>query len=280
MEKLVSVIIPAYNAEGTIERCINSINGENVEIIVVIDGSEDNTSEICEKLSNGNKMIKVIEQSNTGPYGARKKGIENAQGEYLMFLDADDYFAENTISRVKEVINKYNKPDLIRFRYEKVPDGYEQYRYMQEDEKEILKPNFATEIYPMFLNGYMLNSMWTNCVKRKIIQDIEIAEKDIKYGEDLLLNLEIFTKVNNVVFINDILYKYVYVANSLTNSRTIEKLLENLEDAIEVYSLLHTYLVRWNMNTKDNTEIVNNRIRKESGKIIKIIKEIKWLNKI
>lgn len=275
MEKLVSVIIPAYNAEETIERCINSINGENVEIIVVIDGSEDNTSEICEKLSNGNKMIKVIEQSNTGPYGARKKGIENAQGEYLMFLDADDYFAENTISRVKEVINKYNKPDLIRFRYEKVPDGYEQYRYMQEDEKEILKPNFATEVYPMFLNGYMLNSMWTNCVKRKIIQDIEIAEKDIKYGEDLLLNLEIFTKVNNVVFINDILYKYVYVANSLTNSRTIEKLLKNLEDAIEVYSLLHTYLVRWNMNTKDNTEIINNRIRKESGKIIKIIKEIK-----
>lgn len=273
MDKLISVIIPAYNAEKTIERCINSINEEDIEVIVVIDGAKDNTVEICEKLSNENKMIKVIEQSNTGPYGARKKGIENAQGEYLMFLDADDYFAENTISRVKEVINKYNKPDLIRFRYEKI-DRYQQYRYMQEDEKEIFKPDFTTEVYPMFLNGYMLNSMWTNCVKREIMQNIEIAEKNIKYGEDLLLNLEIFSKINNVVFINDILYKYVYVENSLTNSRTIEKLLKNLEDAIEVYSLIHTYLLKWNMNSIDNIKIVNNRIRKESGQIIKIIKEI------
>lgn len=273
MENLISVIIPAYNAEKTIEKCINSINDKNIEIIIVIDGAKDDTLKICKKMQSENKMIKIIEQNNLGPYEARNTGIANAKGQYLMFLDADDYFIENTTNRIREVINKYNKPDLIRFRYEKSPDKYEQYRYMEEDEKKILKKDFCTEVYPMFLNGYMLNAMWTNCVKREIVQNIEINQTHIKYGEDLLLNLEIFSNINNVVFINDILYKYVFGKDSLTNTKSLKNLLANLLDGIEVYSLLHLYLKKWNMDTIENIKIVNNRIKKESNQIIKIIND-------
>ena len=70
-----------------------------------------------------------------------------------MFLDADDRYKDNTISRVLEIIKKFQYPDLIRFRYEKIPDGYKQYPYQDKNEKKIESENFQNEVYPMFLEG-------------------------------------------------------------------------------------------------------------------------------
>lgn len=270
MDKLISVIIPAYNAEKTIQRSIDSIVNKDVEIVVVIDGATDNTLEICKKINKDN--LKIIKQENKGAFVARKIGIENSIGKYIMFLDADDCFKEDTITRIREIINKYNEPDLIRFRYEKIPDGYEQYKYTQENEKEILKENFNKEIYTMFLNGYMLNSIWCNCVKKEIIEKVNINNSQkICYGEDLILNLEIFSNIKNVIFINDILYEYIYQENSVTTSKSIDKLFKNLNDAIEVYSLLYKYLLKWNMYNEENIDIVNDRIKKEINRILNTI---------
>lgn len=272
MDKLISVIIPAYNSEKTIKKTIESVVGENIEIVVVIDGATDNTLKVCKSINNCN--LKIIEQENKGAFEARKTGIKNAIGKYIMFLDADDCFKINTISRMKDIINKYKKPDLIRFRYERVPNGYEQYAYFKEDEKEILRENFKDNIYPMFLNGYMLNSVWCNCVKREIIQKIDINTK-INYGEDLILNLELFSNIKNAVFINEVLYEYTYSQDSITTTKSFDKLLKNLDNAIEVYSLLYKYLLKWNMYNENNIEIVNKRIKKEADNIIEIIKSIK-----
>lgn len=271
MNKLISIVIPTYNAQNTIKECINSIKSKDSEIIIVVDGATDNTLEICNKIKNRN--LKIINQENKGAFEARKTGIENSTGKYIMFLDADDKYKSNTVYKMKEMIEKYNEPDLIRFRYESTPNGYEQYKYIK-DEKEILQKDFQVDIYPMFLDGYMLNSIWTNCVKKEILQNINnIEQKNIKYGEDLLLNLEIFSNIKNVIFINDILYEYTYQENSITHLKSIDRLMNNLKDAIEVYSLLHEYLLKWNMYNEENVEIVNNRIKKESNKILEIIKE-------
>ena len=273
MEELISVIIPAYNAEETIEKCINSIINNKIEIIVVIDGATDNTKKACENLKQKNKKITIIEQDNQGPYEARKKGIEKAKGKYLMFLDADDYFEENAINRIKQVIEKYNEPELIRFRYEKEPDGYKQYKYTNEKEKEVQKEEFVKEVYPMFLNGYMLNAIWTNCVKKDVIKSIDLKSENVRYGEDLLLNLKIFSNINNVVFINDILYKYVYKEESITNSKKIDRWFQNLLDAIDVYTTLYDYLIKWNMVNAENVKIISNRIKKQVITITNLIKQ-------
>ena len=95
--ELISVIIPMYNAEKTIERCIKSIINSNVEIVMVNDGSTDGSLEICQKYANINKNIKIISQDNKGPIIARNNGIENASGEYIMFLDSDDFYEDDII---------------------------------------------------------------------------------------------------------------------------------------------------------------------------------------
>lgn len=272
MNKLISVVIPAYNAEDTIERCIKSIKDEEIEIIVVVDGATDNTLNICRNLQKKDERVIIIEQENKGQLKARETGILNAHGQYIMFLDADDCFEECTIKRIKEIIQKYEKPDLIRFRYRKLPDNYEQYKYFEKYETEILKEEFREKVYPIFLDGYMLNTLWTNCVKKEVIKNIKIrTNRNIKYGEDLLVNLEIFSNIQRVVFVNDVLYDYIYKENSVTTSRNVSKLMNNLRDCIKVYSLLYQYIIKWDMVSDANLQKVSNRITKETDSIIELI---------
>ena len=271
MENIISVIVPTYNAEKTIEETIKSIVGENIEIIIVIDGSTDKTLKICKKMQKEKGNIKIIEQENKGPFEARLTGINHAEGKYIMFIDSDDKYTENTIKRINEIIKKYNEPDLIRFRYERIPDGIEQARYCEENERYIIKENFQKDVYPRFLKSYMLNAMWSNCIKKDILKKLNIQTSSVKYGEDLLMNLEIFTSIDNVVFINDVLYKYYRQEDSLTSTKSIEKLFKNLESAIEVYSTLNVYLKRWNMDTEENIKMVNDIVKKESVYVINII---------
>lgn len=275
MEKLISVIIPCYNANKTIERAIKSINDKDVEIVVVIDGVTDNTEQTILNLQE--KNIKIVKQPNKGQFVARKNGIINSTGKYIMFLDADDYYCLNTIQNIKDLIVKYREPDLIRFRYEKVPSAYEQYKYFEEEEKILEKKDFQKNVYPMFIDGYKLNALFTNCVKSEILKQIELANDDLRYGEDLALNLEIFLKINNAVFTNKILYKYVATEDSITRNRSSEKWIKNLEDCITVYTSLNNYLIKWNMITEENLIKVSHRIEKESRNIIEIIKKCKKL---
>ena len=271
MEKLISVIIPAYNAENTIEKCINSIKADDVEIIVVIDGATDKTEEVCKMINN--KNLKIIKQENKGAYEARKNGIQNAKGKYIMFLDSDDTYTKNTIVRIKEIILKNPKLDLIRFRYKKYPDGYEQFKYFEENEKLVLKKDFQQEVYPMFLNSYMLNALWTNCIKKEVFNRFSISHSNIKYGEDLILNLEIFSNIDNALFLEDVLYNYNYRSDSITNTPEKNKIYGKLEDTINVYSKLYTYLVKWNMTNESNLKIIDERLLKETKVIIELLKQ-------
>ena len=106
-----SIIIPAYNAENSIQKSIDSILNQtynNYEIIVVNDGSTDNTINLIEK----NSKIKIINQKNLGVSSARNTGIENAKGDFIAFIDADDYIEKNYLEEFNNIIEKYN-PDLI-----------------------------------------------------------------------------------------------------------------------------------------------------------------------
>ena len=186
-----------------------------------------------------------------------------------MFLDADDEYIDGIFERMIELINKF-QPDLIKFRYKK--DDYEQYKYFEEDLTLIHKENFSTKVYPMFLDGFQLNAIWNICVKKEILQQIEFKEKNVKYGEDLMMNLEIFTKIKSALFVNDIYYQYNTNTSSVTQSRDKSKWLRNLQDAIEVYTSLFYYLKIWNMDTVENIKKVEKRVKREIDVIIEILK--------
>lgn len=267
---LISVIIPVYNGEKTIIESLKAIVNEEVNIIIVDDGSKDNTYNVCTEFAKDYDNVTVLHQENQGPGIARLYGISKAKSKYIMFLDSDDEYYENTISRMKQVINKYHEPDLIRFRYKRVPDDITQTEYFSEAEKYIERKEFKEYVYPMYLTGYMLNAVWSNCVKKEILDKIIVLdeEKKIRFGEDLLYSLNIFSTIENAVFLQDVLYKYVYRSDSATRSNNKEKLISNLKDEIYIYTKLYEYLIKWDMLNIKNVKLVRERILNESNNII------------
>lgn len=272
MSKLISVIIPVFNEEEKIEKSIESINNNDVEVIIVDDGSTDNTLKICREYEAKYSNIKVFSQKNQGQNAARYKGISNSSSEYIMFLDSDDSYNENTISRVTEVIEKYNHPDLIRFRYKVLPKGNVQDEYFQDDEKYIEKNDFKELVFPMFLNSYRLNALCTNCVKKSIIDKIGNEGAQVKFGEDLLANLKTFSIIKNVVFLKDILYNYIFNEKSTTKTNNKFKLARNLEDMVTIYTRMYHYLLEWDMCNDENMKYIEDRIKKETDVILTRLK--------
>lgn len=118
MKSFFSIIIPAYNASNYIKECIKSIINQTVdkyEIIIVDDGSTDNTLEICEELQKKYKNIKVFHQENMGVVYARARGVKESKGEYLIFCDSDDMIHPETLESVQCAIDKTNA-DIITFK--------------------------------------------------------------------------------------------------------------------------------------------------------------------
>lgn len=255
---LVSVIIPIYNGERHIRRTLDNLLKQtypNYEAIIVLDGCTDGTYAICEEYKKKSEKIRIIQQQNAGTYIARYNGISNAKGDYIMFLDADDYLEENAIQLLVEVKEKYNS-DLIKFRYEKLNNGehqYFQYEYFPE-EKTIEKDEFKTYIYPFFLEGYMMNSMVTGFIRKSCIP-VNRIERKIVFGEDLIFNLNCMENLNRVTFINEPLYKYCTNINSVTKTQDNEKLITNLKDALYVYLQLYEYAIKWGFEGSDISKL-------------------------
>ena len=275
-EKLISVVIPTYNAEKTMERAIESIQDSKVEIIIVLDGEQPETETVCRRLAENDQRIQILKQENQGCFVARRTGMLAAKGKYIMNLDSDDAYMPHTIEYVRELIEKYNEPDLIRFRYQKEPEGYDQYNYFSDGKEEhyLTKAEFKTQIYPMILNSYQLNAMWTNCIKKEYLEKIKLEDIGVRgYGEDLIVNLELFSDIQNVVFSEKICYRYITNPNSLTKSRDISKLLNNLEECIAIYTSFYHYLERWELDNKEYQKIIRYRIQKETSSLINLIRQ-------
>ena len=110
METKITIIVPVYNAEGTIERCIQSVIKQqfsDFELIVIDDGSVDKSGELCDRYAENDSRIRVIHQENQGVSSARNVGILAAQGEYVTFLDSDDELEPSVLSQYFEAVNKF-----------------------------------------------------------------------------------------------------------------------------------------------------------------------------
>lgn len=267
-DKLISIVIPVYNEEENIRRSLESINNDSVEIVIVNDGSTDNTLEVCREYEAKYDNIKVFTQENQGQNAARYRAIKEASGEYIMFLDSDDSYNPNTVSRVIETIEKYNHPDIIRFRYQMLPKGTLQDQYFEEQEKYVEKKDFKELVYPMFIDSYRLNALGMDCVKKSLIDSIGNEGAEVRFGEDMLANLKMFTKANNAVFLKDVLYNYIFNEKSTTKTNNKYKLASNLEDLVVILTRLYRYLIEWDLCTTENMTFIENKFKKETGVIL------------
>lgn len=209
----ISIVIPVYNAESTIERAVESAFSSqklHIEVIVVDDGSNDNTRHLLEKLKSRYSSLFVISQKNGGPSLARRAGIELAKGDYIAFLDADDYLENGAYDIVSGDI-VLNKIDVMEFSYRVVASRGDLIRNVR------LSPIEHTEdVYCRYVSDlHRTNAIWNKIFHRRLFKQIEYPS--LKMGEDLCLNLQLMFNAKAYKRYPVILYNYIVYENSLSH---------------------------------------------------------------
>lgn len=242
----LSIIIPVYNSAVTISRCLDSIiaSGETeYEIIVINDGSTDSTYSILEDYNKKYENLKVYHIENSGVSAARNLGIKCAQGEYISFVDSDDYVSENYVSTILEHIQSDKD---IYFFSGKVLSEYQS----KKNQLVFISPcNTMSEVKHNLIKGKS-NVPWDKLYKRDILVQNNINfREDTSLGEDWIFAMDYFEKCKNFEVIQEILYFYCIQENSLSNKRMSEKMaldqiklmeriLQFAGDNVETYTMI------------------------------------------
>lgn len=233
-EKKISIIVPIFNGEKYLRRCIESIlkqTYKNIELILINDGSEDKSLAICEEYKKNDKRIIIINKENEGVSIARNIGIEKATGELISFVDADDYLEITFLQELFDMMKKYNT-EYITCGYNRVYDNH--IEQVNNDLKEILMT--SDEYLKKLLNvqtGYGFAHM--KLIDKNIIGNIRFDES-LKVGEDALFNVMLCQNLDNVVIFNKPLYNYYFNPNSVVrkfDKNYYQKYLESMEKMTE-----------------------------------------------
>lgn len=214
----ISFIIPVYNSEQYLERCLNSLINQtekNIEVIIIDDGSIDMSSEIIDNFSKIDRRINAVHKNNEGVSIARNIGIKLAKSEYIMFLDADDWLAPNAAEIMYESIIDSNSDLLICENIDVYEDGTQYIEKSLFKEKIFIqKRQFKNSIYPVFIEDNKLDVIWKFLIRKKIILDNNIFfDTSMALGEDTLFSYELLTQINSLIYIPDALH-YYYKHNS------------------------------------------------------------------
>lgn len=244
-ELLISVLIPAYNAEMFIEKSINSVINQsysNIDIVIVEDCSEDRTKDIIKRYELKDKRIRAIyNESNQGICSTRNILIDNAFGEYIMFCDADDYLELDCIEKIVNYIKRENS-DCIIFNYTLIKKGFNvKLRNKYIPIGRYLFKDFA-KYHIKYPKTLFWGVLWNKCYKSEIIKGNNI--RFTSQLEDVIFNLKYFKLCKNCRIIHDYLYNYNQTNISLTrkkgnqtlNKQVLEKrLYKQWDDYKEVY---------------------------------------------
>lgn len=273
---LFSVIIPAYNAEDKISKSINSVLKQtftNFEVIVVNDGSTDSTKQILNEFSKVDSRVKVINQDNHGPYAARKIGIQRAIGEYILFLDADDYFESNLMEEM--VPYTVLKMDMILFKWRIInTSGKISKTEPIFKDGTIFEGSNKNLIYKKLICTFDLNSLCTKAVRKELFNEKTfILNEKIINGEDLIVCVPIITHANRIIYIDKELYNYVR-----NNTSTTQNFVFSYYRSRKIINqILTEYLKFWNLNTLENKQIIDSRFLRDTINAIPGRKEFKAL---
>lgn len=229
MKEKVSIIIPLYNGARFIERCVRSLIGQtyqNIEIIIINDGSTDDSGKISDMLSQKDGRIRVLHQENRGVSSARNKGLKTASGDLIAFCDADDFVQECYIERMVRAVQD---TDFVACGYLREKANQTSEKYLL-DKQEISVNDFC---YHTFCTPYITGACWNKLFKRHLIED-ECFDETLAIGEDMLFVAKYLKKCQSVKYVAEPLYIYCLNKNSaLQNNYTKKKLNKNVVSNIE-----------------------------------------------
>ena len=281
-----SVIIPVYNVEKYIDRCLKSIisqNYDDLEIIVIDNGSTDSSGSICDTYASEYSNISVYHIENHGVGSARNFGLSKARGEFIYFVDSDDYLVGNLFAEFEDKLTP--DFDLLVFSYY---NSFEQEMTEKNRKKKILPYNGSYDKYDfskifkdLFLSD-MLYTVWNKLYRREFLIENNISFEKYELGEDVRFNLNVYREVNKVYLSQDSYYVYVIgrkgSAMSSYNPKRLQYQLQELE-------LVDSLLKDWNIDSSnlDNTvkaRILMSNIHNISKQKLPVIKKVKLVKEI
>jgi len=216
MAPLLSVIVPVYNVERYLEKCLRSIEQQSFtsfEVIVVNDGSTDSSMEIAEKFQCNDQRFKLINQNNLGLGGARNTGIKNAEGKYLFLLDSDDYISPNTFRDLVQYSEKKDL-DVLVFNYDRVDD----------EGRTISSTNFGDGVYSKeeafrkILSLKTSPQAWNKLYKTSLFLDTGIRYPERFLHEDLPVTYRLFWSADRIGYLNKSYYSWLVRSGSITQN--------------------------------------------------------------
>lgn len=268
----VSIIVPVYNVEKYIRRCLDSLvkqSYRNLEIILIDDGSTDNSGKICDQYEIKDKRFKVIHQKNAGLPSARNTGIENITGYLVMFIDSDDWIDENCIERCVNEFKLNDKLECILFPYirefENISKsvyflGKKEKLFVNDDVKKYIHRRIFGPIKKELKRIELkndLNTAWGKIFISRFIGNIRFT--DVKYigpAEDCYFNMQLFSKFKVVKYIPNIKYHY----NKINQNSIVHTYNKNLEITLNNLYMYAQDLIDNNKYNNHYKEALFNRI--------------------
>lgn len=229
MEKKISVIVPIYNSEKFLKKCLNSIIQQtyrNLEIILINDGSDDNSEKICKMYCGKDKRIKLINQENHGQSYSRNLGIDLSTGEYLSFVDSDDYININFYKKLVDALEQ-NNADVSICNYLEVK-GKNQISHVDNKCSDIVVLSTKDTIRHLLksdginMENYLVNKLY----RKEVFEGIRLPEYNI--FEDLSIMYKILAKSKRTVYLKEKLYYYCIRADSSSRKLDSDFILNKL----------------------------------------------------
>lgn len=230
MNATISVIIPVYNVEKYLRRCVESLQKQtwkNVEIILVDDGSKDRSGALCDELANEDSRIKVIHQKNLGASLARRNGIAAAKGEYLAFVDSDDYVEPQYLQAMYDALIRENADVascgfVMHKEGENVP-AVETIHYVSLRQDEVMERFFR----------YQFWGFWGGLYKRDAFEELYFPEATV--NEDYVVKLQLFQKIEKMAYVLVPLYHYIAHEDSLSHQKLTKRAFEEFDNKMWAY---------------------------------------------
>jgi len=248
-----SILIPVYNVEQYLNECVESVLSQDMgdyEIVLIDDGSTDKSGQICDEYKEKYpEKISVVHKQNEGLLMARRDALKIAKGDYILFLDSDDYYEPGALKAISDVIDS-DKPDVVIFKVDLVKEGKVigkltdfgvfGEKYIFEDKSLIYDNLLGRE--------YNFTSLAMKCCRRECvgIETDYTAYKGLNYGEDLLQSIEIYTNAQKIVYISNATYCY-RVGSGMSSKVSLKLYTDNKR----VNKAFHKYIDKWNIENKE-----------------------------
>lgn len=221
MKNLISIIIPIYNISPFIEKCLQSVCKQSysyLEIILVDDGSTDDSNTQCHKWESIDSRIKVYHKKNGGLSDARNYGLSKATGSYIIYLDGDDWIATNTIEKLVYTAQEYHA-DFIQSSYYY---AYENYLLVYDEPASIIEYNKENALKELISNGRIKNFAWGSLIKRELALQVPFIKG--KYFEDSFWKYQIIELSNKFVYVAIPLFYYRQRTESISGYFTLKNI--------------------------------------------------------